>query len=286
MSDYAVGMSYGDGSSANGTVFYDTVNLSNGYICKNLGMVLIMEAMDFGTYPVDGLLGLGFNTHSFAPAVLDDLKAQGVLQSRNFSLYLSYSGQTNGSDYNSELIIGGYNAKYMLSDDFEWLPLVLNTSWKVGMISFTIANSTFISPSGLVLIDSGTSLMVAPNQEYQAVITTLQQFDSTCKVRSGNPYVGCDCKTDDKIGFYPSLVFTLGSEADSHEVVVSPDYYMYWAKDPGVCYVLLQTDPLVDFWIFGDGFLQMYYTYFDMENLRIGFAPANPSPNFDDSEGV
>jgi len=75
----------------------------------------------------------------------------------------------------------------------------------------------------------------------------------------------CDCAYT-----YPIISFELGS--DGYVFALGPeDYFM---RDQGWCILLIQAFPSGDFWILGDVFLRKYYTIFDADNSRMGFALA------------
>jgi hypothetical protein len=55
-----------------------------------------------------------------------------------------------------------------------------------------------------------------------------------------------------------------------------PDDYIYYEN--GTCYLEIMTGANTSFsgdgyWILGLNFFQSYYVAFDLENLRVGFAP-------------
>ena len=76
----------------------------------------------------------------------------------------------------------------------------------------------------------------------------------------------CDCKSIDE---FPDLVFKL----DFVNYFVPKESYVF--KDYiGYCELGLMSHEDIDVWIFGLNFFENYYTVFDQENYRVGFAPS------------
>merc|ERR1719217_400633 len=95
----------------------------------------------------------------------------------------------------------------------------------------------------------------------------------------------CDCPSDIALATVPSLVINIIDDKDSQfSLCMSPDEYILQSVDPlsgrSTCVPALQRGserqpvPL----IFGMTFMRSFYTNFDVENHRIGFARSNMSP--------
>lgn len=84
--------------------------------------MVLAYGKDFDTFLGDGICGLGFKTLSKGvPTFIDNLKSQGVISERKFSFYLSdYRLESSPL---SELIVGGYDEKYM-QEDFTYADVV------------------------------------------------------------------------------------------------------------------------------------------------------------------
>jgi len=266
-------MPYADGSVSFGFLIYDTLSLGT-YVIKNQSLGVIDQASNFGVYPVDGIIGLGFDESENTTTFLENLRSQGVLEKNMFSIYLAYDSD-NQSHPGSELIIGGYDQKYMLSDDFTFFDLAQNDSWTIGMVSFSLGNVTYNSRSNATTaIDSGTSYIGVPSNEWDNIFSALTAYDDSCQLTPDSPLTLCDCGSEEDIGFYPNLVVTLGDERNVQQFVIPPEYYVNYLPDFQVCSILLVNNGGFDVWLLGDIFMQRYYTLFDMENSRIGLAPA------------
>ena len=107
-----------------------------------------------------GICGLGFNALSdFTLTFMDNLKEQGVIESREFSIYLSYR-KTDGAQ-TSQLAIGGHNPD-LKTEDFTYAKVISSFYWsvrldsiKMGSVGLDIYADTQRDYSAL--IDSGTS---------------------------------------------------------------------------------------------------------------------------------
>jgi hypothetical protein len=88
---------YGDGSTASGILGTDTVNLGGLTIAKQTIELAKTESSSFNSGPIDGLLGLGFDSITTVSGVktpMDNLISQGLISSPVFGVYLGK--QSNG----------------------------------------------------------------------------------------------------------------------------------------------------------------------------------------------
>merc|ERR1719387_22953 len=106
-----------------------------------------------------------------------------------------------------------------------------------------------------VAVDTGTSLMAGPTEIINSLIDTLN-VDSKCA----------------NFKRLPDLGFVLGE----HILNLKPDDYIDKGDDG--CSVALMTldipPPKGPLFIFGDPFLRKYYTVYDRDKMRVGFALA------------
>jgi cathepsin D len=108
------------------------------------------------------------------------------------------------------------------------------------------------------VIDTGTSVIVGPNALVDPIIAGIT--------------VNEDCSGVDDL---PDITFTI----DTTDYVMKPKDYVLAVTDEGqtecVLGIMGQDFPAgFDYFILGDSFIRKYYSYFDKNNNRVGFALA------------
>ncbi|CAG9314311.1 unnamed protein product [Blepharisma stoltei] len=200
------------------------------------------------------------------------LKKQGKISSKQFSVYLNNNNWGSSSPgLSSNLMIDGYDlATYSPGNNFTYIPLANNNGyWEVKCNSVKIDNQKFSSDL-TAIIDTGTSLIYGPSSD---VSTFEYDFLNNYNCYVSTSGIICPCHSQ-----YPNLTFDLdGSEF----TLTSDDYLMPYQSS---CFLAIQEESNIDFWLLGDIFIRKYYVNFDMDGKRIGFAGAKysgGSDNFD-----
>ncbi|KAG9077678.1 Type I transmembrane sorting receptor [Ceratobasidium sp. 370] len=250
-------ISYGDGSTASGPIYTDTVSAGGLSATGQAFSAVTQESKSFAQDPSDGIMGLGFSSISSigAPTFFENLISQNAVNSSVFSMYLASNG--------SELYLGGTNSA-LYTGDITYSDLTSKTYW---LTNGSSSVDGIVAYNGAMIIDSGTTLIVGETNSVDAWWQTVQGV-SQC-----DEYI-CGSK-----GFYtfpcsspPSVTFTFGGV--SHPV--SPDYFNIGAVDYSgeTCVgALVGSDGVPDdAWIIGDAFMRNVYTVFDQGNARVGFA--------------
>lgn len=256
-------LQYGTGSCT-GFLSADSTTLG-GATLKNFtfGEVTHEAADVFGQAPFDGILGLGPPAAAIdkVPMPMAELKAQGLIEKNIFSAYLA-SNESTGST----LVLGGTDSQFY-SGDFTYVKTALAAKllpyWlvsakdiKVGGVSTKACN--WLTGCYMV-VDTGTSILAGPPSSVSAL---------TDKIGT----VATDCSNLDKL---PTIQFTLGGK----DFDLEPEFYVLKAKDDKSgkveCQLGIQgVNAGVPIWILGDPFLRKYYTVWDAEEKRVGFATA------------
>jgi len=236
-------------------------NICVGAICTHANFVVATEESDepFSLVPFDGIFGLSLPQMSEAPHfnVLDCMIRDKVLKSNIFSVFLG------GTDTEaSEISFGEFRKERMASDMF-WVPVTNPGYWQVAMEDITVGDKKQNLCGGQcqVAVDTGTSLLAGPSDIITAITNEV-------KVKG-------DCSNYKVL---PKLGFVVGG----HILNLGPEDYVDKGDDG--CSVALMTldipPPKGPLFIFGDPFLRKYYTVYDRESLKVGFALA-AHPNVD-----
>jgi len=205
----------------------------------------------------DGVLGLGFPrlSEGGAPTVMGTLVKSGQLDEPVFGFYLA-SGQPG------QLVFGGVDPDHYIGD-FHFVNVTLPAYWAVHLDKVKLGGVLNMSSTPVAIVDSGTSLLVGPEQEVRVLATMMGAMEV-----QGFYVVDCNQTV-------PSLVFTLGGKdyvLEKADLVVQ--------ETDGLCVLGLQGSPmrLKHMWILGDVFMRKYYVQFDWGRQRVGFAKAAPGP--------
>jgi hypothetical protein len=275
---------YGSGS-VSGTVVVDTVTIS-GYTVDSVRFGIIDDESDkLQEFLADGIFGLGFEglAHISRPTVFAALAGQNADLENMFAFYLTPEAYRTGS----ELHIGGYDLSVVGPNaSFHYTPVVKLPEfdsfmyWTIKMNGFSILPAGSSSGSALqgagdstgeesdpsanmcdpfcyAIVDTGTSLVSVPAGQFDEVVR---------KITRGLECDGIDCAS---VAVKDFPVLRVGMEPDNVFLLQPEDYVL--CSGWGQCKLQIQstTD---EWWILGDVFIKTYYTLFDAERMRVGFA--------------
>jgi hypothetical protein len=247
----------------------------------------------YGEY--DGLLGLAWpslNQDPNTPVIVPALYSEGSIPANMFAIYLTPDGS------GGELSLGEIDdTRY--TGNMTWLSLAQEQWWtvdfigvKVGDVGVVSTNEKILeapsSTASLAILDSGTSLIVGPNDSIDLIVA---QIAAASNVRIGydssSQIYAVSCSDVDKL---PSLTFVLADARNGktyHYTLTGPAYVVSsLSNNSGVCPLALQSGGSsgassgggsMDLWILGDPFLRTFYSVYDYENSRVGLAAAYPS---------
>lgn len=284
---------YGDGTTAEGISFRDVVTIG-GLEVEHQYMIQV-DKMDSSTHmKSDGILGLAHHykedeekTHTF----MSTLFREHPELPHQFSFFL-----TGVSSDTSSLVFGDadlprhskedafhYGKAYYMSSTDLWLTSVWSIGWSNTGTSYSFPDrGTLGAPA---LIDSGSSLIVLSPEIYDRIIEDLQRRLLNCRTLPEQSILMCDCPEQRFLERIPHLVINIIDEQDQqYGLCMSPDEFILQSTDPfdgrTTCVPAIQKGsanqpvPL----ILGMTFMRSFYTNFDVENHRIGFARSINSP--------
>jgi len=258
----AFALQYGTGS-CNGFLSTDTTTLGGATITAfDFGEVTTEAADVFGGAPFDGILGMG-PAKAAADQVampMAQLKAQGKIAKNIFSFYLASNSSTG-----STLVLGGTDSQYY-TGEFTYAPVAkaaaLLPYWLVSASDIKVGGESIKACNFLLgcdmVVDTGTSILAGPVSAVNKLIAPI-----------GN--VSADCSN---VHTLPTITISLaGKDYD-----LEPEFYVLKGEDENgkvQCELGIQgVNAGVPIWILGDPFLRKYYTVWDAEANRVGFATA------------
>jgi len=252
-------VTYGSGSAV-GYVSKETVTLGDLVIHEQLfAEIVLTPALAFYLGKFDGLLGLGWPelaVNKITPPIQNAI-AQGALKKGIFSFFLPNQDGAKG-----ELLFGDVNsAKF--TGEIVWTPVTSKTYWEVTMDSFS-ANGEALSSTARAIVDSGTSLIAGPSAEVKAFAQKIGAKQAS--LLAPNQFI-LDCNAVKNL---PEIQIVLSG----NKLTLTGEEYVIDANGQcllGMTGLDVSRGPL---WILGDVLMRKYYTVFDIDNVRVGFAKA------------
>jgi hypothetical protein len=249
-------ISYGDGSTASGVLAYDTVTLGGLAIKKQTIELAKKESSSFASDPIDGLLGLAFNTITTVSGIktpVDNLISQGLISSPVFGVYLGKSSNGGGGEY----LFGGYDSS-KFTGALTTVPVNKSQGfWGITVSALKSGTASFGSFSGI--LDTGTTLLLLP----QAVATKVaSNYGATA---NGDGTYNINCNTTN----FKPLVFTIGGSTFN-----VPVDSLIFEKDGNTCFASFAYSTDIPFAILGDVFLKNNYVVFNQQVPNVQIAAA------------
>jgi len=264
---------YGSGSMS-GFISHDILTVG-GLTLANASFAEATSepGLAFAISKFDGIFGMAYPPLSVGqiPPIFQQLVAAGAIDRAVFSFYLSKDpdGEPGG-----ELLLGGVDDKYY-DGDLHYAPVTRKAYWQFELGGITLGgHKVKAAPSAIA--DTGTSLLVGPTDEVKALVAKLG-LDSDGGAQSpvgalgGQHAVPCE-----KAASLPPLAFEINGktfELSGEEYVLRMELFGETSCLLGIL-ALDIPKPAGPLWILGDVFLSKYYTVFDFEEDRVGFATA------------
>ncbi|KAI9001242.1 protease [Trametes punicea] len=251
---------YGDGSSASGPVYTDTVAVGGIKAMKQYFSAVSTESSEFVHDPTDGILGLAF------PAISNlgqnpffvNAFAQNQVVENVFAFKLSSTS--------SELYIGGTNQS-LFNGSIEYHNLSSSEGfWQIGNARALVNGQAAVS-GFQTIIDSGTTIMYGPPaavKDVYAAVEGSQVFDEE------NGFYSYPCISP------PTVAFSWGGK--SWQISTANFDLGETELGSGQCVGALAGQDLglgSNVWLLGDSFMKNVYTAFSFERNAVGFAALN-----------
>jgi len=243
-----------------GVVSIDGVNFGGELVRDVYFGEMSFIAGQFASTKADGILGLAWKSISAdqLDTVFDIMIAQGLIEQHSFSLYLTQNPDRDGS----VLILGGADPAYY-TGEITYHNLLKENYWLIGLDDITISGKSIKPSKGLIngIVDTGTSLLVGTPSLINSILAALNIRTQLI-----------DCALMKTL---PDLVFVI----DGTSYNLPADQYIIPMKEGEDIDCLAGFSP-VDLGdlnpaiIIGDTFLKYYYSVFDVDNQRVGFAKA------------
>jgi len=271
MKDPPVIISYGTGTLI-GRLVEDVVQIGS-FVDTAQEFLVATELIDFPEMEAEGILGLAFeSTSDGITTVLDNLKLQGQISERVFSFYLG--GKLNS--YIPQFTLDGYDTRLIANgSDLEYCDLIENLYWTVNVKSvelrgskgnYALLNVGEPQQDQLVIeqavVDSGTSLIVLDAVTYSLLFDLMSVYVDCAMMLE---YITC---FERDLSKYPNIVVNLCGT----EYTLEPEDYL----EDYIDFYLVMIEGMADFYyvLLGNTFMRKYYTVFDQDNNRMGFALA------------
>ncbi|CAF1500327.1 unnamed protein product, partial [Didymodactylos carnosus] len=185
--------------------------------------------------------------------------AQGLISSPIFSFYLNPLELE--STAGGELILGGIDTT-KFQGSLTYVPVSIQGEWDFVLTS-VVVNNQAVSTNSIAIADTGTSLIVGPYLDVQALNKEIGAVDV------GYEYYIVDCHNR-SLSSFPIVTFTIGDKTFDLSALQYILFFQY-VNYPTVCVSAFQaSDSYI--WILGDIFLTRFYSVFDIQNNQLGFA--------------
>ncbi|KAJ3600669.1 hypothetical protein NHX12_031647 [Muraenolepis orangiensis] len=257
---------YGRGSLS-GFISEDTVHVAGLPIPRQqFGEAVRQPGITFAVARFDGVLGMAYPRISVANVtpVFDTAMAAKLLPQNVFSFYIS---RDPSAAVGGELMLGGNDPQYY-SGEIHYVNVTRKAYWQIKMDNVEVGSQLTLCQSGCqAIVDTGTSLMVGPAAEVRA----LHKAIGALPLIMGEYIINCN-----KIPTLPTISFNIGGKLFN----LTGEDYILKESQMGVSICLsgfMAMDippPTGPLWILGDVFIGKYYTVFDRDSDRVGFAPA------------
>ncbi|KAK3829046.1 MAG: endopeptidase [Benniella sp.] len=253
------GIQYGSGS-VEGFISNDVVTVGGLEIDnQDFGEATKEPGLAFAFGRFDGIFGLAYHTISVNQIVppFYNLVEQGLVDEGVFGFYLASSGGATGG----QMTLGGVDANHF-EGEIDWHKVRRKAYWEIDLPKIRLGDD-IAEVDGGAAIDTGSSLIVLGTD----LANMINKQIGAKKGFGGQFTVECD-----RVPELPEFAFYFGGK----EYILQGSDYTLNAGGQCVSGFMGMDLPesMSDLWIVGDVFLRKYYSVYDLDNDRVGFALA------------
>jgi hypothetical protein len=265
-------ISYGDSSSASGTVGTDNVSIGNITIKDQAVELASKLSTQFVEGAGDGLLGLAWgNINTVTPTPVQtpvenmitqsDIPKTAELFTAKLGSWRDASDPDKGAGFYT---FGTIDSETVNGQTISYTPVDNSQGfWMVDSTSAVVNNDTIDQSGNTAIIDTGTTLALVADSTLKAIYDAIpgSKYDST---QQG--YVFPSSTTADQL---PTVSFAIGDK----QFVVQKEDLAFADAGNGFVFGGTQSRGTMTFDILGDTFLKSIYAIFDQGNQRFGAVP-------------
>lgn len=262
-------ISYGDGSSASGSVGTDVVNVG-GLIIQNQAIELAKDlSTQFQQDSSDGLLGLAFGsintvTPKSVQTPVENMISQNDIPktSELFTAKLGSVKDINDPDKGESFYTFGYIDQEALGGQAPYYTPIDKSQgfWTFDSASAVVAGTTIARSGNTAIADTGTTLALIDDKTCEAIYKAIPggKYDSQ---QQGYVY-----PSNTPIDKLPIVSFAVGGK----QFPLQKEDLGFADAGDGMTYGGVQSRGSLTFDILGDTFLKSIYAIFDQGNTRFG----------------
>ncbi|KAF9224223.1 acid protease [Gyrodon lividus] len=264
-----------------GIEYLDQVTLAPNLVITNqsIGDALLYADFEY----VDGILGVGpvaltngtltSDPNALIPTVMDNLVAQGLIKHKILGVH--FAPATNSSDTNGVLTYGGVDSS-LYEGELTYIPVTetypSSYYWGINVTSSTYGTKTVIPVSTAGVVDTGTMQVHLADDFFAVYMDAIPG----AKLDHNRSFIEIPHSS---IPHIQPLNFTIGCRVfsmDAAAQLIPTDQNTFWGGDPSKQYGVVTnlgstSGEGLDF-ILGQKFMERYYTVFDTDSNRVGFA--------------
>lgn len=261
---YTWQIQYGDGSSASGNVFQDTVTIGGVSVTQQAVEAAKQVSSEFEQDPGDGLVGLAFSSINTVQPQQQTTWFETGLQEGLFSQPVFTADLKRGTT-------GSYDFGYIDSSkhtgSITYTPVNnANGFWEFTGTGYGVGSNNFQRTSIDAIADTGTTLLLMDDSVVSNYYSSVQGAENSSQ--QGGYIFPCNAQL-------PEFVLGIGSG----QAVIPGSYMNLGAVDSSgqQCFGGLQSNGGAGMSIYGDVFLKAVFAVFDHGNTQFGFAPKSLS---------